>query len=475
MEKNMLRKTKIIATIGPSCDNYKTLKEMVQAGLNVVRLNMSHGTRESHQVVVDLVKELRKDLNISLPIMMDNRGPEIRVKNFKEGSVEIRRGQSFMFTSNDIIGDENRVALSYPEIIKDINVGDKILACNGLISFKVIDKTKDAVLCKAQNSGVLSNHKSLFLPNTKLNIPYLNKEDMKDIEWASKNNIEYMACSFVNKAQDIEDVRKYIAKHNGHMDLIAKIESKQGVKNLDEILEASDGVMVARGDLGVEVPLQNLPKIQKEIIFKTQQKGKFCITATEMLESMIHSPRPTRAETSDVANAVFDGTSGIMLSGETAMGKYPVSAVRIMSEIAKQAEKSCNYEKRFREFKFSAKNFSDVISYNTVSCSFTTNNKAIMVLSDSGRSPRMISRFKPDSPIIAITDNKEVYQKLNMLWGIYPVLSALPQLQLNAIINMCNEVAKNEGFANENDVIIIANASRYNEIDTDFIKLHVVK
>lgn len=471
----MLRKTKIIATIGPSCNNYKTLKEMVQAGLNVVRLNMSHGTREGHQVVVDLVKQIRKELNISLPIMMDNRGPEIRVKDFKNNSVNIKRGQTFAFTSKDILGDETQVALNYPELVNDIKIGDKILACNGLISFKVVDKNKHSVICKAQNSGVLSNHKSLFMPNTKLNIQYLNEEDMKDIEWASKNKIEYIACSFINKAQDVKDVRDYIAKHNGVMDIIAKIESKQGVKNLDEILEVSDGIMVARGDLGVEVPLQNLPQIQKEMISKAQEKGKICITATEMLESMINSPRPTRAETSDVANAVFDGTSAIMLSGETAMGKYPVTAVRIMSEIAKQAEKCCNYEKRFRDLKFNARNFSDVISYNTVSCSFTINNKGIMVLSDSGRSPRMISRFKPNSPVVAITDNELVYQKLNMLWGIYPIISTLPQLQLNAIINMCNDLVKEEGFANKDDIVIIANASRYNAMDTDFIKLHVVK
>ena len=471
----MLRKTKIIATIGPSCNNYKTLKEMVNAGLNVVRLNMSHGTREGHQQVVDLVKKLRADLKISLPIMMDNRGPEIRIKNFKNNSVNIKRGQVFSFTSKDILGDETQVALNYPGLVNDINVGDKILACNGLISFRVIEKKKDSVVCKAQNSGVLSNHKSLFLPNTKLNIEYLNEEDMKDIEWASKNDLEYIACSFINKAQDVEDVRNYISKHNGRMEIISKIESKQGVKNLDEILEVSDGIMVARGDLGVEVPLQNLPEIQKEIITKVHEKGKICITATEMLESMINSPRPTRAETSDVANAVFDGTSAVMLSGETAMGKYPVAVVKIMAEIAKQAEKSCDYDKRFREFKFSANNFSDVISYNAVSCSFTTNNKCIMALSDSGRSPRMISRFKPNAPIIAITNNENVFQKLNMNWGIYPVLSKLPQLQLNAIINMCNGICKEHGFAKKDDIVVITNASRYNAIDTDFIKLHVVQ
>ena len=472
----MIRKTKIIATIGPSSNSYKTIKDMVQAGLNVVRLNMSHGTRESHQVVVDIVKQLREEYGLSLPIMMDNRGPEIRVLNFKNGSVNIKKGQKFAFLAKEILGDETQVSLNHPNIVNDIKVGDKILACNGLISFKVISNDGQRVLTKAQTSGVLSDHKSLFLPNTRLNIDYLNSEDKKDILWAIKNEIEYLACSFVNSASDIKSVKEYIHKNGGNIDLIAKIESKQGVKNLDEIIEISEGIMVARGDLGVELPLQTLPKIQKEMIEKARLAGKICITATEMLESMTVSPRPTRAETSDVANAVFDGTTAVMLSGETAVGKYPIEAVKMMSEIARVAEKNCDYYDMFKRTKFPiSKCLSDIISYNTASFSFTTNNKAIMVLSDSGRSPRMISRFYPASPIIAITDNTQVYQRLNMYWGIVPVLSGLPKQQLNEIIQLCNNTAKEYKIANIGDTIIIANASRYNEIDSDFIKLHLVK
>ncbi len=472
----MIRKTKIIATIGPSSNSYKTIKDMVQAGLNVVRLNMSHGTRESHQVVVDIVKQLREEYGLSLPIMMDNRGPEIRVLNFKNGSVNIKKGQKFAFLAKEILGDETQVSLNHPNIVNDIKVGDKILACNGLISFKVISNDGQRVLTKAQTSGVLSDHKSLFLPNTRLNIDYLNSEDKKDILWAIKNEIEYLACSFVNSASDIKSVKDYIHKKGGNIDLIAKIESKQGVKNLDEIIEISEGIMVARGDLGVELPLQTLPKIQKEMIEKARLAGKICITATEMLESMTVSPRPTRAETSDVANAVFDGTTAVMLSGETAVGKYPIEAVKMMSEIARVAEKNCDYYDMFKRTKFPiSKYLSDIISYNTASFSFTTNNKAIMVLSDSGRSPRMISRFYPASPIIAITDNTQVYQRLNMYWGIVPVLSGLPKQQLNEIIQLCNNTAKEYKIANIGDTIIISNASRYNEIDSDFIKLHLVK
>lgn len=472
----MIRKTKIIATIGPSSNTSKTIKEMVQAGLNVVRLNMSHGTRETHQIVVDIVKQLRKEYGLSLPIMMDNRGPEIRVLNFKNGSINIKKGQEFSFLAKEIMGDETQVSLNHPNIVKDIKVGDKILACNGLISFKVTSNDGQRVLTKAQTSGVLSDHKSLFLPNTRLNIEYLNSEDKKDILWAIQNGIEYLACSFVNSTNDIKSVKEYINKNGGNIDIIAKIESKQGVKNLDEIINASEGIMVARGDLGVELPLQTLPKIQKEMIEKARLAGKICITATEMLESMTVSPRPTRAETSDVANAVFDGTTAVMLSGETAAGKYPVEAVKMMSEIARVAEKNCDYYDMFKRTKFPLnKCLSDIISYNTASFSFTTNNKAIMVLSDSGRSPRMISRFYPASPIIAITDNPQVYQKLNMYWGIVPVLSKLPKQQLNDIINLCNNIAKKYKIANIDDTIIIANASRYNEIDSDFIKLHLVK
>lgn len=472
----MTRKTKIIATIGPSSNNYKVLKDMVNAGLSVVRLNMSHGTRETHQIVVDLVKKLRSDLDISLPIMMDNRGPEIRVLNFANGSVNIKRGQNFAFCGDNITGDNTQVSLNHPSIVGDVKVGDKILACNGLISFRVTSIEGSRINTKALNSGVLSNHKSLFLPNTRLNIPYLNEEDKKDIVWAIKNDIEYIACSFINCADDVKSVKDYISKNGGSMDVISKIESKRGVKNLDEIIEMSEGIMVARGDLGVELPLQTLPSVQKQIIDKTRRAGKICITATEMLESMISNPRPTRAETSDVANAVFDGTGVVMLSGETAMGKYPVEVVKFMSEITRVAEKNCDYYDLFRHTNYPlTKCMSDVISYNTASCSFTTQNKAIMVISDSGRSPRLISRFYPASPIIAITDNQRVFQKLNMYWGIVPVFSTLPKQQLNDIISLCDNIAKSQKIANTGDTVIIASASRYNEIDTDFIKLHIVK
>lgn len=472
----MMKKTKIIATIGPSSNNYKTIKNMVGAGLNVVRLNMSHGVREGHQVVVDIVKKLRQDLGVSLPIMMDNRGPEIRVLNFADGSVNIKKGQEFTFCGQNILGDSTRVSLNHPSIVKDVKVGDKILACNGLITFKITSIEGDNIHTKALSSGVLSNHKSLFLPNTRLNIEYLNEEDKKDIVWAIKNDIEYMACSFVNSAKDVESVKKYIKDNGGQIEIISKIESKQGVKNLDEIIKASEGIMVARGDLGVELPLQTLPSIQKQIIEKTRLAGKICITATEMLESMTQNPRPTRAETSDVANAVFDGTGAVMLSGETAAGKHPVEVVRVMSEIVSVAEKNCDFYKLFRHTNFPlTKCMSDVISYNTVSCSFNTNSKAIMVISDSGRSPRMISRFYPSTPIVAITDNAKVFQKLNMYRSIVPVYKDLPKQQLNDIICLCNDTAKEEKIAKVGETVIIASASRYNDIDTDFIKLHIVK
>lgn len=472
----MIRKTKIIGTIGPSSNNYKVLKDMVSAGLDVVRLNMSHGTRESHQVTVDIVKQLRADLNISLPIMMDNRGPEIRLGNFAQESVKIKRGQQFDFYCKNIVGDQTRASISMPEVIKTIKVGDKILANNGLITFRVTNVDKGVVTTKAQTSGYLSSHKSLFLPSTTLNIDYLNDEDKKDIEWAIKNNIEYIACSFTNSDSDINAVRQYIQSLGGGIDIIAKIESKQGMKNLNSIIKASDGIMVARGDLGVEIPFRNLPKSQKEMIKKARLAGKICITATEMLESMTYSARPTRAETTDVANAVYDGTTALMLSGETAVGKYPVEVVKTMSEIASAAENDCDYFSLFKATNYQiTKCFSDVISYNTASFSFTTNNKAIMVLSDSGRSPRMISRFYPATPIVAITDNARVFQKLNMYWGIVPVLSKLPKLQLNDMICLCNEIAKKQKIAKTGDTVVIANASRYNEIDSDFIKLHSIK
>ncbi len=332
-------KTQIVATIGPSSIAYQTMKKMAQAGMDIVRINLSHAVRQDMDTIVANVKQLKKETGIKLQLMLDTRGPEIRVKKFENGKVEIKKGQQFIFSAKNVVGNAERVALNQPSIVKNIEIDSKILANDGLLEFKVEDKTDSEIICVAKNSGTLSNNKSLFIPNLKLNIKYLNDKDKEDILWAIKNKFDMVAISFVNSKKDCSVVKKFIAENNGKMKVIAKIESALGVKNLDEIISSCDGIMVARGDLGVEVAMEKLPHIQKDMIAKTVRKGKFVIVATEMMESMIYNKRPTRAEVSDVANALYDGTNAVMLSGESASGRYPVEAVKMMDKIIAETEK----------------------------------------------------------------------------------------------------------------------------------------
>lgn len=417
-----MRKTKIVATLGPSCMSYKTLKEMVLSGMNVARINLSHATEETNEFFVKNIKKLRKELNIALPIMIDTRGPEIRVGKFKNDKVEIEKGQTFIFTSRKIMGTEKGVSVSVPALSESIKVGSKILANDGLLTFKVFEIKDKDILTIALNSGEISNNKSLFIPNLKLKMPYLNKADMQDIKWAINNGVELIAASFVNSKNDVLELREFISSNNGDMKIISKIESQNGVKNLEKIIEVSDGIMVARGDLGVEIAIEKLPHLQKVMIEKAEKKGKVTITATEMLESMRFNPRPTRAEVSDVANAVYDGTSAVMLSGETASGKYPIEAVTIMADITEEAEKSIDYMSRFNSCKSNSKETTDVISHSAVNASFVQNSQAIVVFTNSGHSASMISRFKPKAKIIASTTSEKVYDQMSLLWGVKPIL-----------------------------------------------------
>ncbi|MBR1988239.1 MAG: pyruvate kinase [Clostridia bacterium] len=417
-----MRKTKIVATLGPSCMSYAKLKEMVLAGMNVARINLSHATEETNEFFVKNIKKLRKELNIALPIMIDTRGPEVRVGKFKNDSAEIEKGQTFLFTTRKIVGTEKGVSVNLPTFVESVKVGSKILANDGLLTFKVFEIKDKDIYTIALNSGLISNNKSLFVPNMKLKTPYLNKADMQDIKWAIKNNVELIAASFVNSKNDVNELREFIVSNGGDMRIISKIESQNGVKNLEKIIEVSDGIMVARGDLGVEIAIEKLPHIQKVMIEKAEKKGKVTITATEMLESMRYNPRPTRAEVSDVANAVYDGTSAVMLSGETASGKYPVESVQYMSDITEEAEKNIDYSLRFNACKSSSKETTDVISHSAVNASFVQNSQAIVVFTNSGYSASMISRFKPKAKIIASTTSEKVYDQMSLLWGVKPIL-----------------------------------------------------
>ena len=467
-----MKKTKIIGTIGPSSISYDVMKSLVLAGLNVVRINLSHAKLKDMETILKNVKKLRKELNVALPIMIDTRGPELRVKTFESGSVEIKKGQLFAFTSKDIVGNENRVSINHPQILSNIKVGDKILAVNGLLTFKVVEVTDTDVITKASEDGTLSNRKSLFVPGVKLNVPYLNDLDKQDILWAIKNNVELIAASFINSKEDVKILRKFITKNGGDMQIISKIESQCGVDNLDEIIEESDAIMVARGDLGVEVKMERLPELQKQIIKKTVMCGKTVITATEMLESMIENRRPTRAEVTDVANAVYDGTSCVMLSGETASGKNPELAVKMMAQICMETEK--NIEPFSLTDCGNINTIEDVVSQSAVVASNTSNIKAIVAHTNSGVSAGLVSRFRPRVDIIGATPNELTYRQMELRWGVKPVLTKAYN-STDEMFEISKEIVKNEKLVRTNDAIVITCGTPLKNGGTNLIKITQIK
>ena len=469
-----MRKTKIIGTIGPSCIEYSVMKKLVQNGLNIARINLSHAKVKDMETILKNVKRIRRELKVPLPIMLDTRGPELRVKTFKNGSVDIKNGQNFIFTARDVEGDESIVSLNLPKLVEVIKVGDRILAVNGLITFKVVDKVGGDLVTKAQNSGVLSNRKSLSVPNLKFNTPYLNEADKSDILWGIKNDIDLIAASFVNSKEDVQILRKFIETNGGNMKIIAKIESQRGVNNLDEIVQSSDAIMVARGDLGVELPVEKLPEIQKRVIKKTREAGKSVIIATEMLESMITNNRPTRAEVSDVANAVYDGTSAIMLSGETASGKYPIESVKTMHKVALETEKNINYAGRFNSEHFNLKNTTDVISHSAVDASFQQPTKAIVVFTSAGLSAQMISRLRPSVDILGATPNEKTYRQLELRWGVRPVLTPVYNTT-DEMFDIANKIVKDLGVAKAKDRIVVTCVVPKQNGCTNLIKIDIVK
>ena len=417
-----MKKTKIVCTLGPACRDEETLTKMAKAGMNVARLNFSHGDYTEHKKNVELIKKVREKLNIPLPIMLDTKGPELRIKTFENGKIQLKEGDSFSFTTEDIVGDQTRVSVSYKGIVNDLIEGDTILLNNGLMVFKVTEVTSTEVKTAVEIGGTLSDKKSMFFPDKLLTMTYLSEQDKADILFGIEQEVDFIACSFVSKAQDIIDIRNLLQQHgNPDIDLIAKIESRAGVNNIDEILEVSNGIMIGRGDMGVEIPYEELPAIQKHLIDKCRLSGKRCITATEMLESMINQPRPTRAEISDVANAVYNGTSAIMLSGETAAGKYPVLAVEAMAKIALETE-SHLHNKYGDRCKITTQP-SDALSHSACVLAEDIGAKAIVVCSRTGGTARLVSRFRPKMDIIGMTVEPQSYRKLALSWGVTPVLS----------------------------------------------------
>ena len=419
-----MRKTKIICTIGPASDNEETLTQMCEAGMNVARLNFSHGTHEEHQQKIDLVKKVREKLDLPIAIMLDTKGPEYRIKTFENKKIELNDGDTFTLTTDDIVGNQERVSVTYENLTNELKPGDTVLINNGLVILNV-DKIKgNNVKCTVVAGGTLSDRKSMNFPNKVMKMDYLSEQDKDDLLFGIKNEVDFVAASFVSNKSDMLALRKFLDDNGGSdIDIIAKIENRAGVDNIDEICEIANGIMVARGDLGVEIPFIEVPAVQKHLINRCRLLGKRVITATEMLESMIHNPRPTRAEISDVANAVYDGTSAIMLSGESAAGKYPVDAVKNMAEIAEFTEKNIDYKEWFYNTDYKIKSNIDAVSHSTCAMAMDVKAKCIVVSSISGTTARLVSRFRCPVDIIGMTTSDRAWRKLNLSWGVTPILS----------------------------------------------------
>lgn len=423
-----MRKTKIICTLGPSTDkDDNVLRELILAGMDVARFNFSHADHEEHLGRFRKIEKFREELGIPVATLLDTKGPEIRIGNFKDNKkIELKDGQTFILTSRDIEGDETQVSLSYPNLINDVKIGTTILIDDGLIEMTVIEITDTDIVCKVNNSGVISNKKGVNVPGVHLSMPYISDKDRADILFAIEHKYDFIAASFVSTAEDVKEIRKILDEHNSQTKIIAKIENSHGVDHIDEIIEAADGIMIARGDMGVEIPYEEVPVIQKMIIKKVYNSGKQVITATQMLDSMMKNPRPTRAETTDVANAIYDGTSAIMLSGETAAGAYPVEALKTMVKIAIRTEADIDYKKRFRlSDSCQCPDITDAISRATVNTAHDLNAKMIITVTTSGRTAKMISRYRPDCQILGCTTDPIVCRQLNMAWGVTPLLVAV--------------------------------------------------
>ncbi len=419
-----MRKTKIICTIGPASESEEVLTAMCRAGMNIARLNFSHGTHADHLARIETIRRVREKLGIPIAIMLDTKGPEYRIRTFRNGPVTLKPGAPFTLRVDDVPGDETQVSVSYARLAEDLAPGDRVLLANGLLELKVEEISGPEIRCTVTVGGELSDRKSMSFPGKVLNQVYLSEADKADLAFGIENGVDYVACSFVSRKQDLLDIREFLDSRGGQgISLIAKLENQPGIDNVEEICEACEGIMIGRGDMGVEIPYEELPAVQKLLITKCRLIGKRVITATEMLESMIQNVRPTRAEISDVANAVYDGTSAIMLSGETAAGKHPVEAVSVMARIAEATEKRIDYAQRFHESVFQTHSMVDAISHATCAMAIDVGAKAIVVCSLSGRTVRMISRFRAPVDILGITTSEAAMRKLSLSWGVLPALS----------------------------------------------------
>ena len=469
------KRTKIVCTLGPASDKEDVLTQLVENGLNVCRFNFSHGSHEEHKVRLDLVKKVREKLNQPIAILLDTKGPEIRTGQFAEPEVLLEEGQKFTITMNDVIGTKEMCTVSYKDLAKDVVSGDTILIDDGLVGLRVEEVNGEDIICVVENSGIVKNHKGVNVPGVKINLPAITPKDRSDIEFGISQGIDFIAASFVRKASDVLAIREILEENNAtDIQIISKIENQEGVDNLDEILEVSDGIMVARGDLGVEIPTEEIPVVQKMMIKRCNEVGKPVITATQMLDSMIRNPRPTRAEVTDVANAIYDGTDAIMLSGETAAGKYPVEAVKTMATIAKRTEQTLDYNRILKENSKNNNTVTDAISHATCSTAVDLNASAIITSTSTGYTARMVSKFRPNCPIIATTNNEKVMRQLGLSWGVYTVKSE-KAINTDEVIENSIDAAKNAKYINNGELVVItAGVPVGVSGTTNLIKVHVI-
>ena len=452
-----MRKTKIICTIGPASESEENLRELMLAGMNVARFNFSHGSHKEQLVKYNRVLKVRKELGLPVATLLDTKGPEIRLRDFEGGKVELVSGQQFVLTTEDIMGTAERATISYKNLKNDINVGTTILIDDGLIEMTVEEIKGEDIVCRVINGGFVSNHKGVNVPGAILSMPYISEVDLADILFGVEHGFDFIAASFVRTKEDIQEVRKIVEDRGSKIKIIAKIENMQGIQNLEEIINVADGIMVARGDMGVEIPLEEVPILQKKMIKMAVAQGKHVITATQMLESMIKNPRPTRAEATDIANAIYDGTTAIMLSGESAAGLYPVEAVKTMSRIAVRAEQDIDYRGRMQKVKEDRQETPDIttaISYATCSVASDLKAAAIITVTMSGFTANMIARYKPGCQIIGCTLDEKVYRQLNLLWGVNPVMIQKEQTT-DALFEEAVFKAKQAGLVKTGDTVVI--------------------
>ncbi len=471
-----MRKTKIVCTLGPATDNENIIKQLMLEGMDVARFNFSHSTHEDHANRLNMIKNGRKELGIHVAALLDTKGPEVRVKQFKEGKVEVAEGDMFTLTTRDVEGSASEVSVTYEKLPQDLSVGTTVLIDDGLIRLEV-EKIQDCdIMCKVIAGGVISNNKGVNIPNIDLKMPYISEKDKQDILFGIEQGFDFVAASFVRSASDVLQIRRLLDENGGNfINIISKIENASGVANIDEIIQVSDGIMVARGDMGVEIPAEEVPSIQKMIIKKVYNAGKQVITATQMLDSMMKHPVPTRAEVADVANAIYDGTSAIMLSGETAAGKYPIESVRMMAKIAVRTESDIDYKKRFFQIdRKSNIDVTDAISHATVTTALDLNAKAIVTVTKSGRTARMISRYRPACDVLGCATKESVCRQMNMSWGVTPVMVNEMKETFGLFEHAVEECKKKNFVVNEDLIVITAGVPMGISGTTNMLKVQVV-